>query len=274
MRKRDSDILLLKRELEGLQRENSRLNKQIKSKQSVNKRDKVFAVPKEFITARQSELLELFKVASTLVHDFARSITSLVISSDNCIGRADAAEQSWNRNSLEAYLSRTMLGTRTEEREEAFEIDAVRFDRIMRFRDPLDALMQYPSSSFSRFCQTRYLAAVSSEIEAAIFRNLDQRAFVSRGGHPSTWFYRAFATMARSAWALHVVMAKYCSAGQSVRMFYARRGSKYAEEYMESVAAPASGCVAFTVTPGVKVGDTVVACMVFLCDPQDANNVQ
>jgi hypothetical protein len=47
---------------------------------------------------------------------------------------------------------------------------------------------------------------------------------------------------------------------------------------MESVAEPASGVregeeddmeemlsVAFTVTPGVKVGDTVVACRVLLC---------
>ena len=150
----------------------------------------------------------------------------------------------------------------------------------MRFCDPLDALMQFPSSGFSRFCRSRYLAAVPPETEAAVFRNLDQRAFVARGGHPRTWFYRAFATMARSAWALRAATARCLEHGvHGVRMLYARRGSEYAEELMESVAAPAYGVgegegdtdteeklsVAFTVTPGVKVGATVVACRVLLC---------
>ncbi|XP_062203568.1 protein GRAVITROPIC IN THE LIGHT 1-like isoform X2 [Phragmites australis] len=287
MRKRDSDIVLLKRELEGLQRGNARLNKQIKSKQPAKHYDKVFSVPKELIPTTPSALLKLFKVASTSVQDFAGLIASQLLSSDHCISNADVAEQLWKRYSLEAHLSRTMFGggsgTGTAGGEEGFDIDAARFDRIMGFCDPLDALMQHPSSSFSRFCRTKYLAAVPPEMETAVFRNLDHRTFVSRGGHPRTWFYRAFATTARSAWALHVVMAR-CSGAQSVRMFYARRGSEYVEEYMESVAEPVFGrrgshgeeklSVALTVTPGVKIGDTVVACRVFLCDPQDANNIQ
>uniref|UniRef100_A0A0A9HR62 DUF641 domain-containing protein n=1 Tax=Arundo donax TaxID=35708 RepID=A0A0A9HR62_ARUDO len=138
-RKRDSDILLLKRELEGLRRENSRLNKQIKSKKpSVKHDDKGFVVPtKESITTTPSALLEQFKVASTSVHDFAGLITSLLTCSDNRIGNADAAEQSWNRYSLEAYLSRTMLGTGTEEQEEGFEIDAAH--EVLRSSGRLDA---------------------------------------------------------------------------------------------------------------------------------------
>ncbi|RCV36217.1 hypothetical protein SETIT_7G300500v2 [Setaria italica] len=289
-RKRDSDIVLLKRELEALQRENSKLNKQIKSTKkpsSVKHPDKGFGVPKELATATPSALLEMFKVASASVHDFAEMIaSSMPVSSDNCVSDADAGEQSWRRYSLEAHLWRTMLGatTGTEEEEEEEEaelkISAARFDRIMRFCDPMDALMQYPSSSFSRFCRSRYLAAVPPETEAAMFGNLDQRAFVSRGGHPRTWFYRAFATTARSAWALRVVMARCVEHGiHGVRMFYARRGSEYAEEWMQSVAAPASGvregdmeeklAVAFTVTPGVKVGDTVVKCRVLLCRHQE-----
>jgi len=166
-RKRDSDIVVLKRELEALQRENSRLNRQIKSEKlssSKQKSDKGSVVPKELATATPSTVLELLKVASASVH-------------------------------------------------------------------------------------------------------------------PRTWFYRAFATTARSAWALRVAMARCSEHGHGLRMLYARRGSEYVEELMESVAvaAPASGVregegdmeeklsVAFTVTPGVKVGDTVVACRVLLC---------
>ncbi|TVU27278.1 hypothetical protein EJB05_29879, partial [Eragrostis curvula] len=282
VRRRDSDIALMKRELERLQRENAKLNKQVQSqKLSVKQHyDKCFTAPKkELATTTSGEVVELFKAASTSLHEFAGLIASSLASSDRCgWNRAPEAEQSRTRYSLEAHLSRTMIcgGTgRRRNGEEEFHA-AHHFDRIMRSCDPLDALMQYPSSSFSRFCQTKYLSAVPSEMEAAMFRNLEQRAFVSRGGHPRTWFYRAFATMARSAWALRVAMAKYgASAGPNVRMFYARRGREYQEEFMESVNEPVAGrreeniSVAFTVTPGLKISDTVViACRVFSCHPE------
>jgi hypothetical protein len=158
------------------------------------------------------------------------------------------------------------------------------FRRIMKPRDAIDALMQFPRSGLSAFCRTAYIAAVPAEAEAAACGNLDHRAFVSRGGHPRTPLYRAFAAAARSVWALRVLMTAVarCSeselGGGGVRMFYAGRGSLYAAEFMESVAALGAEearrveagdeeklSVAFTVTPGVKVGDTVVPCRVLLC---------
>jgi len=89
-RKRDSDIVVLKRELEALQRENSRLNRQIKSEKlssSKQKSDKGSVVPKELATATPSTVLELFKVASASVHDFAELIATSMMqaSSDNCV---------------------------------------------------------------------------------------------------------------------------------------------------------------------------------------------
>uniref|UniRef100_A0A0E0MIW3 Uncharacterized protein n=1 Tax=Oryza punctata TaxID=4537 RepID=A0A0E0MIW3_ORYPU len=275
-RKKDSDIVLLRRELDGLKSANSRLNKQISSSKPSVKHQKDQSIVLKKLTT-PSAVLEQFKVASTSVHDFAELIFSLVSSTDHhCTNHADE-QSSYKRYSLEAYLSQTMLASDGAEDDEQLE-DLARFDRIMRCCDPLDALMEHPNSSFARFCRTKYLAAVSSEMEAAMFRNnLDVRAFVSRGGHPRTWFYRAFATMARSAWALRVAVAARgrCYGRGSVRMFYARRGSEYAAEYMESVVATAAAGdrgrgdgVAFTVTAGMKVGETMVACRVFLCHHQ------
>uniref|UniRef100_A0A0E0F1T5 RING-type domain-containing protein n=1 Tax=Oryza meridionalis TaxID=40149 RepID=A0A0E0F1T5_9ORYZ len=238
-RKKDSDIMLLRRELDGLKSANSRLNKQISSsKPSVNHHKDYSIVLKKLTTPNE--------------------------------------HSPYKRYSLEAYLSRTMLAVH-DGAEDDDELDLALFDRIMRCCDPLDALMEHPNSSFARFCRTKYLVAVSSEMEAAMFRNnLDVRAFVSRGGHPRTWFYRAFATMARSAWALRVAVTarRRCCGRGSVRMLYARRGSRYAAEYMESVVAAAAAAdaghgggdgVAFTVTPGMKMGETMVACRVLLC---------
>uniref|UniRef100_A0A0D9XNC5 Uncharacterized protein n=1 Tax=Leersia perrieri TaxID=77586 RepID=A0A0D9XNC5_9ORYZ len=272
-RKKDSDILLLRRVQGGLKSANSRLNKQINSKPSVKHQKDYSFVLKQLTTP--DAVLELFKVTSTSVHDFAELIFSLMPLSNQCDNSADEEEQSsYRRYSLEAYLSRTMLapdGTEDDEK----QLDLARFDRIMRCCDPLESLMEHPNSSFGRFCRTKYLAAVSSEMESAMFRNLDVRAFVSRGGHPRTWFYRAFATMARSAWAMQVAVAerRRCCGRGSVRVFYARRGSRYSAEYMESVVAAAADergdweevGVGFTVTPGIKVGETMVKCRVFLC---------
>uniref|UniRef100_A0A0D9XW71 Uncharacterized protein n=1 Tax=Leersia perrieri TaxID=77586 RepID=A0A0D9XW71_9ORYZ len=273
-RKKDSDILLLRRELDGLKSANSRLNKQMNSKPSVKHQKDFSFVLKQLTTP--DAVLELFKVASTSVHDFAELIFSLMPSSDHWQCDNNAGEQSYKRYSLEAYLSRTMLAlTHDDAEDDEKQLDLARFDRIMRCCDPLESLMELPNSSFGRFCRTKYLAAVSSEMESAMFRNLDVRAFVSRGGHPRTWFYRAFATMARSAWAMQVAVAarRRCCGRGSVRVFYARRGSRYSAEYMESIVPAADDergdedevGVGFTVTPGINVGETMVKCRVFLC---------
>ncbi|GJN28476.1 hypothetical protein PR202_gb16604 [Eleusine coracana subsp. coracana] len=282
-RRRDSEIVVLKRELEGVRRENARMNRQIKSGEgnlaSVDSNKEL-----ALATMTPSALVEVFKAAVTSVHEFA----GLVFAASS---RTIAEEKSsWNkRYSFEAHLWRTMTGRNKgveeeEEEEEEFN-NAAHFDRIMRCCDPIDALIQHPSSSFSRFCHRKYLAAVPSEMESAMFgnNNLEQRAFVSRGGHPRTWFYRAFATMARSAWALRVLMEKHhcsASAGWGVVVFYARRGSRYEEEVMESVNGVVPAFVgrhhgeekigvAFSVTPGLKIGgDTVVKCRVVLCHPE------
>jgi hypothetical protein len=284
-RERDSEIMLLQRELQALQRGNSKLSKQIKSAAAAAPAGKPSSAkhdPPDKVLATPSALLEMFRVASASVHEFAGLIASS--SSTPSVPSDEAGEQSWRRRyALEAHLSRTMLGS-ANEGEEAWLLEtggAARFDRIMRFCDPMEALMLYPSSSFSRFCRSRYPAAVPRGTEAAVCGNLDQRAFVvSRGGHPRTCFYRAFATMARSAWALRVAMAARCAVERGahgvVRMFYARGGSEFDGEWMENVAAGGEGdvleekvAVAFTVTPGVKAGDTVVKCRVVLYRHQE-----
>jgi hypothetical protein len=284
-RERDSEIMLLQRELQALQRGNSKLSKQIKSAAAAAPAGKPSSAkhdPPDKVLATPSALLEMFRVASASVHEFAGLIASS--SSTPSVPSDEAGEQSWRRRyALEAHLSRTMLGS-ANEGEEAWLLEtggAARFDRIMRFCDPMEALMLYPTSSFSRFCRSRYPAAVPRGTEAAVCGNLDQRAFVvSRGGHPRTCFYRAFATMARSAWALRVAMAARCAVERGahgvVRMFYARGGSEFDGEWMENVAAGGEGdvleekvAVAFTVTPGVKAGDTVVKCRVVLYRHQE-----
>lgn len=278
-RGRDADIAALGRELRRLQHDNARLSRRVVRSRNDDERRRallLLSVPKELATP--AALVSRFVAASRSVGEFA----GLLHGAGTCASSSDdaVAEQarSWRRYAIEAHLWRAMLLAGTGGGDAGSS-----FHGIMKPRDALDALMQFPRSGLSAFCRAAYLAAVPPEAEAAACRNLDHRAFVSRGGHPRTRLYRAFAAAARSVWALRVLMAG-CSeseqsggGGDGVRMFYASRGSLYRAEFMESV--PALGAeedrrvetgeeklsVAFTVTPGVKVGDTVVPCRVLLC---------
>ncbi|EES16619.1 uncharacterized protein LOC8074866 [Sorghum bicolor] len=305
-RRRDAHIAALARELRRLQRDNARLSRQVvRSRNDDRRRAGMLSVPKELATP--AALVRQFVAASRSVGNFAElllggacSLTaaaSSTESSDSSGTDAAGAEQArwWRRYSLEAHLWRAMLlvggaGAGDEECCSGGGDAGSSFRRIMKPRDALDALMQFPRSGLSAFCRAAYIAAVPAEAEAAACGNLDHRAFVSRGGHPRTPVYRAFAAAARSVWALRVLMTAVarCSepesgqgGGGGVRMFYAGRGSMYAAEFMESVAVVLGAeeearrveagdreeklSVALTVTPGVKVGDTVVRCRVLLC---------
>ncbi|CAD6270628.1 unnamed protein product [Miscanthus lutarioriparius] len=294
-RRRDADIAALARELRRLQRENARLSRQVVVRsRNDGRRGARISVPKEMATP--AALVSRFTAASRSVADFAElllggacsSLTAAALWTEPCVvsvNDADAEQaRSWRRYSLEAHVWRAMLLVGAEE---CCGGDAgSSFQRIMKPRDALDALMQFPRSGLSAFCRAAYIAAVPPEAEAAACGNLDHRAFVSRGGHPRTPLYRAFAAAARSLWALRVLMTAVArcsepeqgSGGGGVTMFYAGRGSFYAAEFMESVGTLGAEedrrveadeeeklSVAFTVTPGVKVGDTVVPCRVLLC---------
>lgn len=309
-RRRDADIAALGRELRRLQRDNARLSRQVVVSRRNHRRGAVLSVPKELATPLA--LVRQFTAASRSVGDFAElllggsstsSLTAAVAAAASspelpCVvsDDADNAEQarSWRRYSLEAHVWRAMLlvngaGGGDEESCGGDAGSSSSFRRIMKPRDALDALMQFPRSGLSAFCRAAYIAAVPPEAEAAARGNLDHRAFVSRGVHPRTQLYRAFADAARSVWALRVLMTAVArrseleleqgggGGGGGVRMFYAGRGSPYAAEFMEGVAALGAGearrveadeeeklSVAFTVTPGLKLGDAVVRCRVLL----------
>ncbi|KAG2332095.1 hypothetical protein Bca4012_018331 [Brassica carinata] len=61
--------------------------------------------------------------------------------------------------------------------------------------DALDALSTNPDSNFCQFCKSKYLILIHPKMEASFFGNLDQRDYVTGGGHPRTARY--------SIWLLH-----------------------------------------------------------------------
>ncbi|KAL9233979.1 hypothetical protein vseg_008908 [Gypsophila vaccaria] len=128
---------------------------------------------------------------------------------------------------------------------------------------------EYPKCPFARFCKGKYLKAVHPKMECSIFGNLDQRKVISSGAFPETEFFSLFAEMARRVWLLHCLAFSFDPPAVA---FQVKRGCRFSEVYMESVAGDEDVVASereymavFTVVPGFKIGKTVVQSLVYTC---------
>ncbi|KAL0309025.1 UNVERIFIED_CONTAM: hypothetical protein Sradi_5844800 [Sesamum radiatum] len=138
----------------------------------------------------------------------------------------------------------------------------------LREMDPLDAVGQSPDSVFGKFCQSKYLVVVHQKMEASFFGNLDQRNYVTGGGHPRTAFYQAFLKLAKSIWLLHRLAHSF---DPSVKIFQVKRDTEFSEVYMESVVknfiiedGDQKPRVGLMVMPGFWIGGSVIQSQVYL----------
>jgi hypothetical protein len=262
--KKDSELVLLRAELEEVERSNMELKEKIDHREM--HREKIIDIGRgESIDM----FINLFESSSKHIHDFTKLVVGWMKVSGWDIGSSKFPidksvvyeKRSDKKYGVEAYFARAMLmGTK----EEYFSMDF--YDHVMSFKDPFDALMEAPNSAFGRFCREKYLVAVPRTMEDSFFGNLDHRAFVERGGHPRTQFYQTFARMVRNVWAL-ITVARYLK--PRAEMFFVKTGLQFQKKHMESVPArliteKAKISVGFTVMPGFKIGCTVIRCKVYL----------
>ena len=261
--KKDSEIGWLRPELDELERKNMELEEKIVRNGS--SREGCFTVRKGVST---EAFMDLHERSSKCIHDFAKFIFDWTKVSGWNLGLSTFAIDSQvayerradKKYAVEAYFACVML---MADRDDHTPLDSV--DCIMSFKDPFDALMTDPDSSFGRYCRAKYLVAVPQSMEDSFFGNLDHRAFVESGGHPRTPFYQKFVRMARYTWALLAVAR---SLNPRAEMFYVKSGVQFRKEHMESTPAKIireeKFNVGFTVMPGFKIGCTVIKCRVYL----------
>ncbi|URE04058.1 hypothetical protein MUK42_03743 [Musa troglodytarum] len=259
---KDSEIRRLRWEMEESETENAALEKMVRQT------EKVVVLFDPNWEATPALFSRVCRSTARSFHDFAKPLISMMKASgwdlDRAVSSLDDslsfAQRVHKKYALEAYLCRVMLGTAPEdESDDGFGMDQL--DRVMTSQDPFDAVMEDPNGWFGRFCRARYALAVPSEMERSFFGNLDQRSFVTSGGHPRTPFYEAFVRMARWAWALQVMANSFIPKAE---MFYAKKGHDFSGDFMESVADGVM-CeeggetleVGFTVTPGFRIGSTI-----------------
>ncbi|GJM92716.1 hypothetical protein PR202_ga09209 [Eleusine coracana subsp. coracana] len=259
--KKESDIVLLRAELEELEKSNVKM---------IEETDGT-AIQREGIWKGEpiDMFIELYERSSKCIHDFTKLVVRWMKASGWDLGFSNfPVEKSFvyqkrghKKYSFEAYFARAMF-MRTKE--EYFSMDS--FDDIMSFTDPFDALVEAPNSAFGRFCREKYLVAVPCSMEVSFFGSKDHRAFIENGGHPRTQFYQAFARMARNVWGLLTVARQL---KPKAEMFFVKGDVQFQKKHMESVPAKltpeeAKISVGLTIMPGFKIGCTVIRCRVYL----------
>ncbi|KAL8526853.1 hypothetical protein ACS0TY_015913 [Phlomoides rotata] len=138
----------------------------------------------------------------------------------------------------------------------------------LRETDPLDAVGQSPDSMFGKFCQNKYLLVVHQKMEASFFGSLDQRNYITGGGHPRTAFYQAFLKLAKAIWLLYCLAHSF---DPFVKIFQVKRDSEFSEVYMDSVVkffivedGDEKPKVGLMVMPGFWIGGSLIQSQVYL----------
>ncbi|XP_020088344.1 uncharacterized protein LOC109710247 [Ananas comosus] len=162
-----------------------------------------------------------------------------------------------------------------------FDLLRSEWDRARFFREfgeinsstPNRALDERTSRSpLGQFYKAKYLGLVHPKMEASFSKGMDQREMMK------SEFFAEFAEMARRVWLLHCLFFSFDREGECAEVgsiFRVRRGERFSEVYMESVAEEEDDddgegeegrwpTVGFTVVPGFMIGRTVIQCKVYL----------
>ncbi|XWS71937.1 hypothetical protein CRYUN_Cryun03dG0181600 [Craigia yunnanensis] len=260
---KDLEIARLKQELQDLAFGNAKLVEIIRRERVERKNARVLDV-----TMFQNS----FKAASKSIHDFAKPWISLMMALGWDLDLAaksidDGVAYSRRRHkkyAFEAYIAWRMF--------HGMLLESYNINDIMKFDDPIDALIENPYSGFAKFCRKKYLLVVHPMMEMSFFGNLDQRNFILSGKHPRTPFYQIFVKMAKQVW---ILVGIAFAIDPEAKIFVVKRGSKFSDVYMESIVqdreclvgsdeGQTTQRVELMVMPGFKLGETLVRSQVYI----------
>ncbi|KAF8413012.1 hypothetical protein HHK36_000985 [Tetracentron sinense] len=133
--------------------------------------------------------------------------------------------------------------------------------------DAMEILSRNPHGDFTRFCEKKYQQLIHPTMESSLFKNLDQNELVLNSWRSSTALYELFVNMASSIWMLHKLAFSF---NPTVEIFQVEQGVDFSMVYMENVTrrdvspGKTRAKVGFTVTPGFRIGRTVIQSQVYL----------
>ncbi|KAK7260197.1 hypothetical protein RIF29_26040 [Crotalaria pallida] len=279
---KDSEIHQLQQLIEEANQKRSKLEKNLKLRGLSTKESEdgngffpVDLTPDLFTSAVEA--------ASKAIHDFSKPLINMMKAAgwdlDSAANSIEPdvvyAKRAHKKYAFESYICQRMFSGFEQE---SFSVKSDNitvakesfFHQFLALKemDPLDMLGQNPDSVFGKFCRSKYLVVVHPKMEASFFGNLDQRNYVTSGGHPRTPFYQAFLKLAKSIWLLHRLAYSF---EPNVKVFQVKGGSEFSDVYMESVVNnlvmddnDEKPKVGLMVMPGFWIGGSVIQSKVYL----------
>lgn len=277
---KDSEIIFLKEKLEESSKQNRLLEKRLNQSGPLLELEKLHLsglCPSHFITFLRYAvksvrsfvklMIDEMKSAGWDINAAAKSIQPKVVyfrSDHKCFAfESFVCREMFDgfHNPSYALSNEPVQEDRKKQQHTFFE----QFSELKSYKAK-DFLSSKPTSTFAKFCRSKYLQLVHAKMESSFFGNLDSRNLIKSGQFPDNLFFTSFAEMARRIWLLHLLAFSF---NPEASIFQINKMSRFSEVYMESVADEAFQQsdlprVAFTVVPGFRIGKTILQCQVYL----------
>ncbi|KAF3442390.1 hypothetical protein FNV43_RR16306 [Rhamnella rubrinervis] len=291
-RLKDSEIIFLKEKLEEANKQNKLLEKRMNQSGQLYALDNLHLSglsPSHFITVLRHTVKSIRSFVRTIMDE----MKSVGWDFDAAASAIEPDVDYWKRDhtcfAFESFVCREMFDSFCYPNFSLPHKDSVPDDKKQRehfFRRFMelksaktkDYLAEHPRSVFASFCRDKYLKVVHPKMETSFLGNLNHRNLINGGGFPSSsTFFASFAEMAKRIWVLHCLAFSFET---QATIFQVRKGCRFSEVYMESVAeeepflsssSSSEPQVAFTVVPGFLIGKTVIQCTVYLSQYQKRN---
>ncbi|KAJ8749019.1 hypothetical protein K2173_013462 [Erythroxylum novogranatense] len=282
---KDSEILQLQQQIEDAHQKRTKLEKNLKLRGLSTKDSEASGEENGFIPVDLTPELFISAVEAAFkaIHDFSKPLINMMKAAGwDLDAAADSIEpnvvytkRAHKKYAFESHICQRMFSGFQQD-SFGIESDITTISRegffhqflVLREMDPLDMIGQNSDSTFGKFCGSKYLVVVHPKMEASFFGNLDQRNYITGGGHPRTPFYQAFLKLAKSIWLLHLLAYSF---DPNVKIFQVKRGDEFAEVYMESIVknlildgSDEKPKVGLMVMPGFWIGGTVIQSRVYL----------
>ncbi|XP_030456112.2 protein GRAVITROPIC IN THE LIGHT 1 [Syzygium oleosum] len=282
---KDSEINQLQQQIEEANVKKAKLEKNLKLRGLSSKESDDSGYENGFfpVDLTPDLFISIVEAAYQAIHDFSKPLINMMKAAGWDLDAAAIsiepdvvyAKRAHKKYAFESHICQRMFGAFQQENF-GIESDTIAVNKESFFHqflalkemDPLDMLGQNPDSIFGKFCRSKYLLVVHPKMEASFFGNLDQRNFVTGGGHPRTPFYQVFLKLAKSIWLLHRLAYSF---DPSVKIFQVKSGSEFSEVYMESVVknlvmddGDEKPRVGLMVMPGFLIGGNVIQSKVYL----------
>ncbi|GMH24906.1 hypothetical protein Nepgr_026749 [Nepenthes gracilis] len=283
MKLKESEITFYKEKLEEIKRENRLLEKRLNSSGQLSVPGNLHLSglnPTHFIPVLWHAIRSIRSFVKLMISEMQSAAWDL----DAAVNAIHPGVIYWRREhqcfAIESFVCREMFDSFHSPECSAPEKkkqQSMFFDRFVKMKSfkAKDYLSEKPKSTFGKFCREKYLRLVHAKMESSFFGNLNQRRLIESGEFPETSFFTTFSEMAKRMWLLRCLALSFEPAAS---IFQAKKGCRFSEVYMESLADEAfmqnndkspdtEPTVAFTVVPGFMIGKAVIQCQVYLSRP-------